>query len=296
MNILINIRNILTDLYDRYGMLLKPLLKTAAAFVMLLAVQNTVGFNTTLSKLPVIGCTSIICAFFPSGFITFVCAVFVIVNLLKLSVVMAGVAAVICILIAVLYFGYKPGTGIIISLVPLMFYLKTPFVLPVVLGISIGFGAAVPIAIGVFCWNMLHFFVQNTEILSEGGILDVNMDIAELVRGIVLDEHMLLLIVAFSVCTAASAMISRTRLNNCWIAAAVCGTGILFVFIPAGDIILGTGTLGADTAGLIVSLVLSVLYAAVVYSVDFRRTENLSFEDDDYYYYVKAVPKLKPRE
>ena len=122
------------------------------------------------------------------------------------------------------------------------------------------------------------------------------MDIAELVRGIVLDEHMLLLIVAFSVCTAASAMISRTRLNNCWIAAAVCGIGILFVFIPAGDIILGTGTLGADTAGLIVSLVLSVLYAAVVYSVDFRRTENLSFEDDDYYYYVKAVPKLKPRE
>ena len=29
-----------------------------------------------------------------------------------------------------------------------------------------------------------------------------------------------------------------------------------------------------------------------VFAVDYTRTEYLQYEDDDYYYYVKAVPKL----
>ena len=29
-----------------------------------------------------------------------------------------------------------------------------------------------------------------------------------------------------------------------------------------------------------------------LFNVDYSRTETMQFEDDDYYYYVKAVPKL----
>ena len=29
-----------------------------------------------------------------------------------------------------------------------------------------------------------------------------------------------------------------------------------------------------------------------VFGVDYTRTEYVQFEDDDYYYYVKAVPKM----
>ena len=30
----------------------------------------------------------------------------------------------------------------------------------------------------------------------------------------------------------------------------------------------------------------------MIFSVDYTRTEYTQFEDDDYYYYVKAVPKI----
>ena len=30
----------------------------------------------------------------------------------------------------------------------------------------------------------------------------------------------------------------------------------------------------------------------IFFSVDYSRTENVQFEDDEYYYYVKAVPKV----
>ena len=47
-----------------------------------------------------------------------------------------------------------------------------------------------------------------------------------------------------------------------------------------------------------VIIVLSVLLAAVwnffTVLLDYSRTERTQFEDDDYYYYVKALPKLRP--
>ena len=40
--------------------------------------------------------------------------------------------------------------------------------------------------------------------------------------------------------------------------------------------------------GLAVGFILEFLF----FSVDYSRTENMQFEDDEYYYYVKAVPKI----
>ena len=47
---------------------------------------------------------------------------------------------------------------------------------------------------------------------------------------------------------------------------------------------------------LLLGSVLAVLVAKVlqffVFNVDYSRTERVQFEDDEYYYYVKAVPKV----
>ena len=40
--------------------------------------------------------------------------------------------------------------------------------------------------------------------------------------------------------------------------------------------------------GVVIGLFLEVIF----FSVDYSRTENVQFEDDEYYYYVKAVPKV----
>ena len=48
--------------------------------------------------------------------------------------------------------------------------------------------------------------------------------------------------------------------------------------------------------GLIVGTLFSMLIAKIVeffaFHVDYSRTEKVQFEDDEYYYYVKAVPKV----
>lgn len=37
---------------------------------------------------------------------------------------------------------------------------------------------------------------------------------------------------------------------------------------------------------------LALVLQLTVFSLDYSRTEYVQFEDDEYYYYVKAVPKI----
>ena len=40
-----------------------------------------------------------------------------------------------------------------------------------------------------------------------------------------------------------------------------------------------------------VSLVIALVLDFMILSVDYSRVEHTQFEDDEYYYYVRAVPK-----
>ena len=44
--------------------------------------------------------------------------------------------------------------------------------------------------------------------------------------------------------------------------------------------------------GIIIGTLLAVFLQFMKCAVDYSRTEYTQFEDDDYYYYVKAVPKM----
>ena len=52
-----------------------------------------------------------------------------------------------------------------------------------------------------------------------------------------------------------------------------------------------------STVSIVVGGIISVMMAMgirfFIHSVDYTRTEYTQFEDDDFYYYVKAVPKIK---
>ena len=44
--------------------------------------------------------------------------------------------------------------------------------------------------------------------------------------------------------------------------------------------------------GSVISVVIAMIIQFLFFNLDYSRTERLQFEDDDYYYYVKAVPKI----
>ena len=85
----------------------------------------------------------------------------------------------------------------------------------------------------------------------------------------------------------------RTRMfDYAWRIAIVAG-GVVYVMIMlAGGMMFGVSI---NIVPLIIYTVVAVLIGIVleffVFGGDYTRTERLEYEDDEYYYYVKAVPK-----
>ncbi len=288
------LRDTLRAVYARYGAFLRPVLKLLLAFIMLVAIEKGIGYYDLLSKPVVILAAALICTLFPWGFISAVAGVFVIINMLEVSPMMAAATAAFGIVVFVLYYGFKPGTGIIIALVPLLFYFKLPFVVPLILGLTTGIYAAVPAAIGVVAWQLIHYFAENAEAIKEASNGLDSSEIAELVTQMLNNKYMFITMLAFVVCIAAVSIVSESSLDNSRVLAVSVGTGILAVIMILGGVFVGEESILTDIIGLVVSYVVAFIYVLVFFSADYARIEKLSYEDDDYYYYVKAVPKIKP--
>ena len=113
-----------------------------------------------------------------------------------------------------------------------------------------------------------------------------------MIDGLIGNQEMLVVLIAFSVIVVIVYVIRRLSIEHAW-TIAICVGGVV------GTTILLIGDLSFDThisllaliLGMIVSLLLAVVLQFFAFNVDYSRTEYVQFEDDEYYYYVKAVPK-----
>lgn len=295
MRALLIIRDSLRSLYSEYDYIIRPVSKFILAFLMLLLLQGKVGYFERFSDILIIAACSAMCMFLPYGGISLICGIFLIADMSEVSYAMAGFSAIVLAMIFVLYYGFRPGTGIIMALVPLTFMLKVPFIIPVILGLNIGIYAIVPAVFGILIWNLLRYFSANAEQLSAAAASDVIDSFADIGRGVLGDKYMLIIMFAFAVCIIAVAIISRSSIDHSWTVSVAVGTAVLGIMFIIADIICGEPMLW-DIAGLVLSFAILLIYELVIYSVDYKITERLRFEDDDYYYFVKAVPKIKPMD
>ena len=51
-------------------------------------------------------------------------------------------------------------------------------------------------------------------------------------------------------------------------------------------------SVGFALLGSVLALVVGKVFEFFCFSIDYSRIENVQFEDDEYYYYVKAIPKM----
>ena len=103
---------------------------------------------------------------------------------------------------------------------------------------------------------------------------------------------MWLTLIAFIAVVLAVNLIRTRMFDYAWRIAIVAGGVIYIVIMLAGSMSLG---ISISVFSLIIYTVVAVLVGIIleffVFGGDYTRTERLEYEDDDYYYYVKAVPK-----
>ena len=195
--------------------------------------------------------------------------------------------------IGILYYGFKPGNSYLIIVVPLLFTLKIPYVLPIVLGLGTGILTVIPLSAGIILYYLLLYVKNNIGTLTNGITSDLSVRYFQILNSILSNKIMYIMLLAFALSLVVVYLIHNLSINYSWEIAIVSGMVSLLLFIFMGEFIMNiTLSIMELLFGLIISLVLAYIYKFFIFNIDYTRTEYTQFEDDEYYYYVKAVPKI----
>ena len=106
------------------------------------------------------------------------------------------------------------------------------------------------------------------------------------------NKEMFLVIAIFVVTAIVVYIVRRMEVDHAWTLAIISGVLIEIAGLFVGFIVLNiSGKTVSLLVGSIISLLIDFVIQFLFMNLDYARTERVQFEDDDYYYYVKAVPK-----
>ena len=258
-----------------------------------MAVNENVGFMTRISGiLPALG-LAVLCAFVPYGLGAVLVGVFALVHVSVVSLEIAVLLAVVMLLIMLLYYGFQPGDSWLLLVTPLAFFLNIPYAVPLVAGLSCSLVSVIPACSGVLIYYILLYVKQNAGILTGGAAVDITEKYSSILGGVISNETMLFMALAFAVGILVVYMVKNLSIDYSWYIAIAAGTVVQAVIVFVGVFLFNMSfSVAPFLVGMAVSVAAAAAYTFFVFAVDYTRTEYLQYEDDDYYYYVKAVPKI----
>ena len=293
MTKLLEIKDLLVRFYSKYERYLYPLVKFAVALALLMMVNENIGFMPKISTVPVALVLSVICAVLPVNAILWIGAFVVLLDMYALSMEVALATLLLFAILFFIYFRFAPKDGLTVILTPLCFQLNIPYVMPV--GCSLLRSAYS--VIGVICGTVVFYFLdgihRNAATLTSASEDAQSLSGFDISVGQFLgNKEMYLVIFIFVVTAIVVYCVRRLEVDNAWTIAIFSGILIQIAGLFVGYLVLGVmGKTLWLVIGNTISLFLSFVLQFFFMNLDYARTERVQFEDDEYYYYVKAVPK-----
>lgn len=295
MTRLLEIKEQIFRFCGKYEAYLKFVYKFFLALTLFGLINETIGFMEGISTLPVALGLAFVCCLLPQSVTLFAAAALVVLNLYVLSVEVAFTALLIFALVFFLYFRFSPEDGLLFALTPICFALHIPYVLPIATGLLRKMYSVAAVACGTIIFFFLDGIYENVTALQAtsagaGGMEATKMTITA--GQLLANREMYLTVVVFAISAIVVYAVRKMSIDHAWKVAVVSGALVqisgLFVGYLLFDI---SGRTINMLFGNLVAIALGLVIEFIFMDLDYSRTEHVQFEDDDYYYFVKAVPK-----
>ena len=293
MSDLIKIKNNFSKIYSKNAAYFNPVLKFLLALTMLTIINAKMGYMHKISDGAIVLMASLFCSFMPLSVTALLSGLFVLLHFYALSLETAIVAAVLLLLMYILYLRFAPRESLAVLLMPIMFIFKIPYVMPLAMGLLGTPFSVFSVGFGVVLSYLIEYADANQEMLASGASENMVTRLRQIIDSMIGNKSMICMIICFSVTLILVYVIRRLSFAHSWKVAIVggCITDIVLLTVC----LLGM-RLDYSMAGIVFGSMFAALLGFVIeffaHGLDYRQTENLQFEDDEYYYYVKAVPKF----
>lgn len=293
MTTLLEFREKMKIFLGKYDIYIFSVLKFILALTAFLMINGNVGFMSRLKNPGIALILALLCSFLPVNLIAIFGSVLILAHAYALSMEVFAVSFVVIAVMFLLFFRTAPQYGYLLILTPIAFVCRVPYLVPLAMGLIGTPVTAVPVGCGTVVYYLLHYMKLNTALLGDTESQTMKQKLTYLVDNVVKNKEMILMVVAFALTILVVYAVRRMSVDHSWSIAIGVGAVTDLIMILVGGMLLHVSVkLLPVLLGSVISAVIVLVLQMTLFNLDYSRTEYVQFEDDEYYYYVKAVPKV----
>lgn len=298
MTQLLEIKALLIGIYKKYDRIINPIGKFLVSLIIITKLNTFFMYSPIFAKLGVNMAIAALAAFLPSSWFLMLLIVVVSAQLFSASIEATLIVFVAMLVVYFLFARLQPKYAYLIMLVPLFYSIKIVYVLPLFAGLFLGVSSIVPLAVGVAVFRFGGYLDGLIEINVQGATLfespDILINMYKYLSNVIFnDKVMILTIGVFSLTVIVMYFVKKIEVDYIWYITIGIGVLTMIMSFIIGNVILKTSIgIGGVLIGAIFGGIVVAIMQFFKFSLDYKRSEKLQFEDDEYFYYVKTIPKI----
>lgn len=304
MKFIIIIKNRLENIYKKFPRITGYAGRLVFSLCSLMLLRMNCGYNATLTNIWTVLVLCIFCSFTPLKLLSFILVVYTMIQMFSLSLGVGCVCAVILLTVYLIFFRFDKGYIYLMLLIPLCSMARLVLLVPLVLAAVGSLDAIAVVLFGYLLYYMIRYVNLNTAVISGMSAADeyTNIEYTKMsyvIKGIFTDKDFLFTLIILTAVFLLVYYMRRLNLNQANNFAIAAGSGVYIILYIIGNMFAYTLTMQRLVSCVAGTIVSGLLAAFIVYAdlpLDYTRIENFEFEDAEYHYYVRAVPKAVLRK
>lgn len=291
MTAILEFKQKMKDLYGRFEIYLMPIIKFVLALLYFVWINANMGYMTKVNNIFVVVVLALICSILPASVMTFFGFFLMIVHAYALGIETAVFMLALILFMMLAFLRFSVGQENVLALAPLTFSFDVQALLPIGSGLLGNALSAIPAGCGIVLYYFIRFIRSQSEYLTNADV-DLMEKVKVLSDGLIQNWAMWVTVIAVVITVLVVNFIRTRSINYAWRIAIFLGGIVYAAVIFSGsfffEVTVHIPVLLIYTS---ISVVIGLILEFFVFGGNYARTERLSYEDDEYYYYVKAVPK-----
>ena len=294
MNGLVKLSTKIEEFYIAHRRIAGYVVRVIILFLCMFTISRFIGFNEFLSQVWFVAVISLVLGFIPLRYVMMAVLAYTAVQIFSLSYGLGIVVSIILIVMYLLFFRYAGQYGFLLMILPLLYLIKIPLTAVLVLAAVGPAVSVVTVLFGTIFYYLIHYIdVHAVTFASSSGVSEFAKG-ETLLQGVFGNPEFLSMMVVMFVVFMVVHFVKRANSAHSYEIAIAVGTGVYIILTLASELLFGsmtTAKLLTYCIGGLVSGILGVIITNVIKPLDYTRTETVEFEDEEYNYYVKAIPK-----
>lgn len=146
---LLEFKEKLKAFYARFGAFAGPAIKFLLGFLSMVMLNQNLGFMARIDNMPAALFLGIVCMALPYGGMALLAGIVMLAHITAVSLELAAIVLALLLAVLLLYYGFQPGDSYLLVVTPLLFMLKIPYAVPLVVGLAGGIISIIP----AFCFT-----------------------------------------------------------------------------------------------------------------------------------------------